>query len=175
VPTISELGSAVWQGFDPAFLRDTLEFWDGTETTLLTDDGANPNLNDLGHVAFNRWDVEVGVWQLWLYRDGQFIRLVDEPLHNHSASINNRSEIAWVYGGRLSNGDIRLLRRFSTGDCNCDGAIDALDIEAFILALVDPEGYHAQYPECDPALADVDGDGRIDAFDIEPFVERLVP
>jgi hypothetical protein len=68
-----------------------------------------------------------------------------------------------------------LLRRFSTGDCNCDGAIDALDIEAFILALVDPEGYHAQYPECDPALADVDGDGRIDAFDIEPFVERLVP
>ncbi len=60
------------------------------------------------------------------------------------------------------------------GDLNCDGALDAFDIEPFILALLDPIGYAAAYPDCDRNLADVNGDGAVDAFDIEPFVALLV-
>jgi hypothetical protein len=173
-PTINEIGWVVWQGFDPVLFRDTVELWNGSETVVLTY-GANPTVNDLGHIAFNRWDMALGAWQVWLYRDGQFLRLVDEPLHNHTPSINVHSEVTWVHGSQLSNGDIRMLRRFSAGDCNCDGAIDAFDIEAFVLALLNPTGYDARYPQCDPALADLDGDGSVTAFDIEPFVATLVP
>jgi hypothetical protein len=61
-----------------------------------------------------------------------------------------------------------------TGDVNCDGALDAFDIEPFILALVDPNGYATQYPDCEILLADMNGDGEIDAFDIGPFIDALV-
>jgi hypothetical protein len=61
------------------------------------------------------------------------------------------------------------------GDLNCDGAIDAFDIEPFILALTDPGSYPNQHPNCDLNLADINGDGAIDAFDIEPFIGLLLP
>lgn len=63
---------------------------------------------------------------------------------------------------------------FPAGDVNCDGALDAFDIEAFILALVDPNGYAAAYPDCEILLADMNGDGAVDAFDIQPFIDALV-
>ena len=59
------------------------------------------------------------------------------------------------------------------GDLNCDCITNAFDIEPFILALFDPEGYQAGYPDCDRALADLNGDGIVNAFDIEPFIEVL--
>jgi hypothetical protein len=59
------------------------------------------------------------------------------------------------------------------GDLNCDGAVDAFDIDAFVLALTDAAGYAAKYPDCDRLLADCSGDGKVDAFDIDPFVELL--
>ncbi len=60
------------------------------------------------------------------------------------------------------------------GDTNCDGAVDAFDIEPFILALTDPNGYAARFPNCSVSSADVNGDGAVDAFDIEPFIALLV-
>ena len=59
------------------------------------------------------------------------------------------------------------------GDLNCDGLLDAFDIDPFVLALTDPDGYAAAWPDCDRMLADCNEDGIIDAFDIDPFVELL--
>jgi len=59
------------------------------------------------------------------------------------------------------------------GDLNCDGAVDAFDIEPFALAVFDPQTYGNQYPNCDINSADINGDGSVDAFDIEPFIELL--
>ncbi len=53
--------------------------------------------------------------------------------------------------------------------------IDAFDIEPFILALSDPVGYGAAYPDCDLELADINHDGVVDSFDIEPFIGLLGP
>ncbi len=53
-------------------------------------------------------------------------------------------------------------------DANCDGAIDAFDVEPFITVLLGGGG-------CAPCTGDVNGDGVIDAFDIEPFVLCLLP
>jgi choice-of-anchor B domain-containing protein len=61
------------------------------------------------------------------------------------------------------------------GDLNCDGQIDAFDIEPFLTALFDPAGYPGLYPDCDINLADINGDGNVDAFDIEPFLNLLFP
>ena len=66
-----------------------------------------------------------------------------------------------------------LARAYQTGDLNCDGAINAFDIDPFVLALTDPAGYAAEYPACDVMLADANHDGTVNAFDIDPFVLLL--
>lgn len=58
------------------------------------------------------------------------------------------------------------------GDVNCDGEINAFDIDPFVLVLTDPGEYEVL--GCDPMLADINGDGVVDVFDIDPFVELLV-
>jgi hypothetical protein len=59
------------------------------------------------------------------------------------------------------------------GDLNCDGAINFDDVNAFVLALSDPAGYHAAYPTCGYLLADINGDGAVTFDDIDPFVAIL--
>jgi len=59
------------------------------------------------------------------------------------------------------------------GDVNCDGAVNALDIDPFILALTDPDGYAVTWPDCDILSADINGDGMANALDIDPFVALL--
>ena len=58
---------------------------------------------------------------------------------------------------------------------NCDGDIDAFDIEPFLVALFEPDEYPIRYPDCDINLADINGDGSIDALDIEPLLGLLFP
>jgi hypothetical protein len=54
-------------------------------------------------------------------------------------------------------------------DMNCDGAVNAFDIEPFLCLL-----FGGCIP-CDTCTGDVDGNGVIDAFDIEPFLNCLFP
>ena len=59
------------------------------------------------------------------------------------------------------------------GDLNCDGPVNSLDIDAFVLAMTsapDFSEYTAAYPNCDPLLADCNGDGSVNALDVDPFV-----
>jgi hypothetical protein len=58
---------------------------------------------------------------------------------------------------------------FDPCDTNCDGTIDAFDIEPFIDLLVNPTP-----SPCSAVAGDANGDGVIDAFDIEPFIACLV-
>ncbi len=79
--------------------------------------------------------------------------------------------------GRDANGNglLDICEIGEPGDLNCDGQIDAFDIEPFLLALFEPGNYAIEYPDCDINLADINGDGSIDAFDIEPFLGILFP
>ena len=61
-----------------------------------------------------------------------------------------------------------------SGDVNCDGSIDSLDIDPFVLALTNPSGYATTYPDCHINLADCNADGSINSLDIDPFVDALV-
>ena len=62
---------------------------------------------------------------------------------------------------------------FQIGDLNCNGSVDFFDIEPFVLAITDPDGYLATYPDCDMTLADCNGDGQVNFFDIDCFVELV--
>ncbi len=53
-------------------------------------------------------------------------------------------------------------------DVNCDGNVDAFDIEAFLGVLLGSAN------PCSNCAADANGDGFVDAFDVEPFIECLV-
>jgi hypothetical protein len=59
------------------------------------------------------------------------------------------------------------------GDLNCDLVVDFGDINPFVLALTNPAGYAAAYPDCDIMNADINADGGVDFGDINPFVELL--
>ncbi len=56
------------------------------------------------------------------------------------------------------------------GDVNCDGFVDFFDLDPFVLAITDPAGYEAAYPDCDIMLADCNEDGVVDFFDIDSFI-----
>ncbi len=55
-------------------------------------------------------------------------------------------------------------------DMNCDGDVNAFDIEPFLDLLFSPMPM-----PCNTCTGDVDGNGVIDAFDIEPFLNCLFP
>jgi len=59
------------------------------------------------------------------------------------------------------------------GDLNCDGAVNAFDIDPFVLALTDPQGYQAAYPNCAIELADANADGVVNGFDVDALVELI--
>ncbi len=62
---------------------------------------------------------------------------------------------------------------YPVGDLNCTGAVGFEDINAFVLALTNAEGYATQYPNCDRMLADCNGDGAVGFEDINAFVALL--
>jgi hypothetical protein len=67
---------------------------------------------------------------------------------------------------RLGVGCAGLL----TGDANCDGAVNAFDIDPFVIGLTNLPTWQATYG-CDPmCVLDCNHDGSINAFDIDPFV-----
>lgn len=67
------------------------------------------------------------------------------------------------------------LLTFVPGDANDDGFFDFGDIEAFVLALLDPKQYASQYPGVDVnVVLDMYCDGVFDFGDIEAFINALL-
>lgn len=68
---------------------------------------------------------------------------------------------------------LRFDRPFApaAGDVNCDGAVNAADAAALLLALVRPADYAAAYPGC--GGADVNGDTATDGRDVAALVAVL--
>jgi hypothetical protein len=58
------------------------------------------------------------------------------------------------------------------GDLNCDGTINAFDIDPFVMALTNPTLYVSTY-DCELLNGDINCDGQVNAFDIDPFVQCL--
>ncbi len=90
-----------------------------------------------------------------------------------AADINNAGEIAAEAvlepGPKGARRFVRLIP-LTPGDVNCDGTVSVGDINPFVLALTDPEGYAAQFPDCELLNADCSNDGVVSVGDINCFV-----
>jgi hypothetical protein len=76
---------------------------------------------------------------------------------------------------RADGDDVLVAEYVLLGDMNGDGQLDELDVDEFVLALIDPSGYTDRHPELSRTLrGDVNGDGAFDALDVEGFVDLLV-
>jgi len=56
-------------------------------------------------------------------------------------------------------------------DCNC--AVDLDDVAPFVLALISPAAYQAQFPKCDLQSADMNNDALHDGADVQGFAVAL--
>jgi hypothetical protein len=119
--------------------------------------GGQPNTID---TVENVWltDPEPGTWAIEVRADE-----INEDAHLETPEMD--ADYALVVSGVVV-----ATCGFDSADVNCDGSIDAFDIEPFVCMLVDPNCV-----ACSPCAADVNGDGAVDAFDIEPFVAALIP
>lgn len=104
--------------------------------------------------------------------------LIDIP-DVHSAFYSDLAadggDVLLVYEGENSGnrGIFATFFRDYAGDMNCDGFVNNFDIDGFVLALTDPDGYAQLYPNCDIERGDVNGDGDVNNFDIDGFVAVL--
>ena len=64
--------------------------------------------------------------------------------------------------------------QYPPGDMNCDNTVNALDVGPLVLALTDPAGYQAAFPNCDLTNADLDCDGTMGGLDIPLFVDCVL-
>jgi len=56
---------------------------------------------------------------------------------------------------------------------NCDDVVNCDDIDPFVLALMDPAAWKAQYPGCNLLNGDLNYDGWVNAFDLTPFQKAI--
>ena len=121
------------------------------------------------------WDAATGMRRLGLVLTTEFgVNLGGWGLFD-ATGISADGAVIAGYGfdpqGFQEGWVVRL--RFARGDLNCDGVVNFDDINPFVLALSDPAGYHAAFPDCDIMNGDINGDGRVDFEDINPFVALL--
>lgn len=61
------------------------------------------------------------------------------------------------------------------GDIDCNHLVSNGDVAAFVQLLLDPAGFVAAHPNCDPQQAgDLNGDGSADGLDIPRFLDLLI-
>jgi hypothetical protein len=93
----------------------------------------------------------------------------------------------WAQGdfdcdGVVTEADLEIITgggcgAFLRGDADGSGAVNNFDIDAFVLAISNPDAYTAQFcggdPDCTICRNDLDGSGAVNNFDIDPFVACL--
>jgi hypothetical protein len=172
----------------PTWMCDTWEF-DGTEWRFLTDTGPSPRSNPgMGYIHNGVILLHGGrnadndpLNDTWLWNGSEWDRLPDTDGPSRgviSMAFADRNSTALFFGGQTEFDLFDDTWQFRVGDIagdlNCDCATDLLDVDPFVLALLDPAQYMQQYPNCDRLLADANGDGLVNTLDIEPFVDLLV-
>jgi len=111
---------------------------------------------------------------MWVYQELDISSVADHQPSVYLRWTMGPTDSSWRFcGWNIDDIQIIGVPDIMVGDLNCDSAVNAFDIDPFVLALTDPAGYTNAYPACDINLADINGDGVLNAFDIDPFVELL--
>jgi hypothetical protein len=161
-PNLSPAGATVWW------------WYQAPEDGVLTIDTFGSDFDTMLHVYS---DVTSG-FATWELEDD------DDDTSGAQSEVSFAVEAGKFYDIRVSGyngatGQIELNVDFTPttllGDANGDGSFDFADIDGFVLALLDPVAYAAQYPSVDPDVTlDMDGNGSLGFEDIDPFLEALL-
>ncbi len=146
--------SAADSGAAYVFVRDPSGFWN--QRAYLKASNTGPG-DQFGHwVAVSGDTVVVGA----RFEDSHATGVNGDPSSNSAAD----SGAAYVFTDVVTN----------PGDVNCDGAVTYADVGPFLLALFDPVGYAASFPDCPLVNSDLNDDGDLNGADIQPFVALLM-
>jgi len=167
-PTINNAGQVVWTA------AHTIESWEEGVTTLLTDWGDNPSLNNFGDIHFIRWHDENDTWQAWYYQVSTgtptFYRLTDDDRWQLNGDINDYGEAVWYSFASPYNPDadcgLHYLRRIRNGDVDFDGDVDLDDFATLPACMTGPVETDRL---CDCRFFDMDHDRDIDLSDLTLF------
>ncbi|MFQ5411187.1 MAG: hypothetical protein ACE5EC_02780, partial [Phycisphaerae bacterium] len=86
----------------------------------------------------------------------------------YTVALSFENEIAsWGTAGTLTIDNLSFAQSvvLTPGDTNCDGFVNGLDVQSFVLAILDPAGYAVQFPMCNILNADTNGDTNVDTGD----------
>ncbi len=114
--------------------------------------------------------------RVWRVADGEQVEYYDEGIAYGVPAVEFSPDGSLFAYGRgqgqvaVANSPVTML-----GDLNCDGSVDFFDVDGFTMAVTDPDGYEAAYPDCDISAGDCNGDGEVDFFDIDAFVALVIP
>lgn len=139
-------------------------------------------INNRGQVA-GLGLTDRGFWHMFLAQDSEIIDLwpfLPPEVADRVHRISGINEVGQILVTLDSDAIAVVLtphpcNDLIIGDANCDGEINAFDIEPFIAALFEPQTYADNYGCNWLCMNDVNGDGAVDAFDIEPFLGLLFP
>lgn len=171
-------------GFDADFYTP-VPLGDGNDCYILTDAADGSHQVDI----YGEFGVD-GTGLPWEYTDGYAYRLPADNAGNHGDFDADE----WFFGGPgslVGPNPTQLLLDLTTpgahaytepcvcgsqrrGDANCDEAINGLDIDAFVTAMLDPAAWQAAY-ECDLlCVCDMNRDLEVDLADVEAFIVALL-
>jgi hypothetical protein len=155
--------------------RVRLAFWRWLGVEQPTYDHARVRVSNNGTSWTTVWENTSQIADgMWVYQELDISSVADHQPSVYLRWTMGPTDSSWRFcGWNIDDIQIIGVPDIMLGDVNCDGAVNAFDIDAFVLALTDPAGYAIAYPACDINLADVNGDGVVNAFDIDPFVELL--
>ncbi|MFH1749049.1 MAG: lectin like domain-containing protein [Planctomycetota bacterium] len=145
--------------------------WLGVEQPIY--DHAYVRVSNDGTTWNTVWEnaVEVADYA-WSYQEFDLAAIADNQPTLYVRWTMGTTDGGWTYcGWNVDDVEIWGVQRANViGDMNCDGAVNAYDIDGFICALSPTCDYEGIYPDCDRQLADCNGDGDVNAYDIDGFI-----
>ena len=156
-----------------------LKFWRWLGVERSQYDHAYVRVSNNGSTWTNVWqnpDAETADYA-WTEMDLDISAIADNRPAVYLRWTMGTTDTGWTYCG-WNIDDVRLTafvceEPWPPGDLNCDGNVDFGDINPFVLALTNPAGYAAAFPNCNILNGDINGDGLVDFGDINPFVRLL--
>ena len=140
-------------------LQDMSRFakWDGTQWSPITPENPLSMLSGQSTVPLAMFAGDLGDGPT-LFAGGDFCQVWQDGAYH-------TSELVAAWRG--------CVAPTTPGDVNCDGLVNNGDIDPFVMALTDPAGYAAAFPDCDISSADTNSDSLVNNGDIDSFVALL--
>jgi hypothetical protein len=160
---------------DPTPLEDVIEYFYEGGSGYLKGEGYNPSGELPLEVIDQRFESTQEIFGFEVTVGATFSGGIDADGLAYFSATDVVLDPSWLIGSmKFTEGETVIARIPAvTGDMNWDGGVDFDDIDAFVLALSDPESYIATFGYDPIYPGDVNRDESFDFDDIDPFVELL--